>query len=76
MALKSIKVHGFRVDYDEADYFAIKYLRDDLQYDEAKVFFDQARYKGEAQFEDDREGQWTLQYNRSTGGFLLVKRTG
>lgn len=51
------------------------YLRDDLQYEEARVFFEQARYRGEAQFEDDYDGQWTIKYNRSTGGYLLVKRS-
>ncbi|MBI2035091.1 MAG: hypothetical protein HYT12_00205 [Candidatus Liptonbacteria bacterium] len=72
--LKNIKVYIYPVEYDEKDYDGIKYLRDDLQTEESKVFFEQAKLKGEARFEDDREGQWSLQYNKSNASYLLVRR--
>ncbi len=52
----------------------MKRLRDDLSRDEAKVYFEQARLKGSAQFEDDYDRQFTLFYERGSGSFILTRR--
>jgi len=44
-----------------------------LDRDEARVFFDQARLRKYAEFEDDEEGQYTLNY-KGSGFYALVKR--
>ena len=70
---KETTLHGFRVAYDEGVYEGIKYLRDDLSYDEAKVFFDQAKLKGQAAFEDDLDRDYTLFYQ--SGVYTLLRRS-
>lgn len=71
MPLKTI-VHGFPVIYEENALAGISYLRDDLDYQEARVFFDQARQRGSANFEDDNDRQYTLSYKN--GIYNLVRR--
>lgn len=71
--MKQISVHGYQTKYDDADYNGIRYLLQDLQYEEAKVFFEQARLQRSAQFEDDFEGQYTLEYNQD-GTYTLSRR--
>ncbi|HDZ54353.1 MAG TPA: hypothetical protein ENI19_01590 [Candidatus Nealsonbacteria bacterium] len=71
--MKQISIHGYRTKYEDEDYNGIKYLLQDLQYDEAKVFFEQARLRRSAQFEDDFEGQYTISYN-SDGTYTLSRR--
>lgn len=70
--LKKEIVYGFPLSYEDGTYNGVRYLRDDLQREEARVFFDQARQRGEAQFENDYEEQFTLKY--SGGKYELVKR--
>ena len=65
-------VHGFTVIYENNASSGIDYLRNDLDFDEAKVFFDQARLKGQAKFEDDEDRQFTLFYKN--GIYTLVRR--
>lgn len=67
-------IHGCRVTYEQNAYDGIRYLRDDLETNEAKVFFDQAHLKGSAQFEDDAERQFTLLYDRGAAAYVLVRR--
>lgn len=74
MATKKENIHGFPVIFDEKDIDGIRYLRDDLQYNEAKTLFDAARFRGEAQFEDDYDRDWTLKYNSSEGTYTLIRR--
>ena len=74
MATKKARIYGFSVEYDEKFKEGIRYLRSDLQYREAKVIFDAARFKGKAEFEDDRDWDWTLVYNRGKGTYTLVRR--
>jgi len=52
----------------------VRYLRDDLQYKEAKTLFDAARFDGTAEFEDDQDRDWTLIYNRQDGNYTLIRR--
>lgn len=65
-------IHGFQVEYEENGYEGIRYLREDLDYNEARVFFDQAKLKGSAGFEDDQDRQYTLVYR--TGLYVLMRR--
>lgn len=71
--MKQISVHGYRTKYEDDVYNGIKHLLQDLQYKETKVFFEHARLHRSAQFEDDFEGQYTLEYNRD-GTYTLSKR--
>lgn len=72
--MKTVSVKGSKVQYDEKNAReGIKHLTYDLDYKEAKVFFDQARIKGEADFEDDLEKQYTLAHNQD-GTYTLKRR--
>jgi hypothetical protein len=73
--MKEIYIHGFRVKHEENEQAGIKYLLYDLDAQESKVFFNEARRNRYAEFEDDREGQFTLSYN-SDGSFTLISRSG
>jgi hypothetical protein len=74
MAIKKENVHGFLVEFDEKLRDGIRYLRDDLQYKEAKTLFDAARLRGSAEFEDDYDRDWTIIYNRQKGTYTLILR--
>ena len=67
-----IKVHGFYTDYEKGDIEGIRYLTEDLDYNEAKVFFEHAKNYGESQFEDDNERQFTLTHK--SGVYTLTRR--
>lgn len=69
---KKTNIHGFTVQYEENAEGGIRYLRDDLSGSEARVFFDQARMRGSAEFEDDGDRQFTLSY--SNGTYTLIRR--
>jgi len=73
MAIKKETIHGFWVTFDEELRDGVRYLRDDLQYKEAKTLFDAARLNGSAEFEDDYDRDWTLVYNRD-GTYTLIRR--
>ena len=76
MAIKKETIHGFWVTFDEELRDGVRYLREDLQYKEAKTLFDAARLTGsaEAEFEDDYDRDWTLIYNRGDGTYTLIRR--
>jgi len=65
-------IHSFSVFYEQNAIDGIRYLRDDLDFNEARVFFDQAKAKGFAQFEDDEDRQYTLFYR--DGVYTLTRR--
>lgn len=72
-----IYVHNYYVQYDNADAtinYALSYLQSDLDSEEASVFFDAAKKRGKAKFEDDYENQFTLTYDYSTYVYTLTKR--
>lgn len=69
---EKINVHGFNVVCEENAAEGIRYLRDDLDFNEARVFFDHARTKGFAEFEDDEDRQYTLFYKG--GSYTLAGR--
>ncbi len=68
------KIYGFWVLFDDGAKEGIRYLRDDLQYGESKTLFDAAHLRGSAEFEDDRDRDWTLLYNRGEGTYTLLER--
>ena len=65
-------IHDFTISYETNAAEGIRYLREDLSLDEARVFFDQARTKGSAQFEDDHDRQYSLIHQN--GAYVLVRR--
>jgi len=74
MATKKERIYGFWLEFEEELRNGVRYLRDDLQYKEAKTLFDAARLRGEAEFEDDQDRDWTLIYNRQAGNYTLIRR--
>jgi len=74
MAVKKEQIHGFWLIYEEELRDGVRYLRDDLQYGEAKTIFDAARVDGVAEFEDDQDRDWSLIYNRQDGNYTLIRR--
>ena len=74
MAVKKEQIHGFWLLYEEELRDGVRYLRDDLQYKEAKTLFDAARVDGVAEFEDDQDRDWSLIYNRQEGTYTLIRR--
>ena len=65
-------VHSWKVSFEENAREGIRYLRDELDDKEAKVFFDQARQKGAVYFEDDDSRDFTHFYKNSA--YTLVRR--
>ena len=66
-------IHGFKVKYEETAHSGVIYLRDDLDREEAKVFFEQAKRKRFANFEDNQDRNFTLSYN-TDGSFYIARR--
>ena len=71
--MKEVYIHGFKVRYEEDAWFGIEYFRRDLDRAEARVFFDQAKRKKFASFEDDQDRDYTLSYNND-GSYNLSRR--
>jgi len=65
-------VKAYTVYYEDNARQGIAYLRDDLDSTEAEVFFYHARIKGSAQFEDDADRQFTLEYKSNK--YTLIRR--
>lgn len=69
--LKETYIHNYRVQYDDDAEAGVRHLDDDLDAEEARVFFDQARLRGKAAFEDDQERNFVLTYR---GGQYFLNR--
>lgn len=67
-------IHNFKVRYEENAKPGIDHLRSDLDTQEAKVYFEQAKRKNFANFEDDSDRNYTLSYN-SDGSYTLIRRS-
>lgn len=65
-------VAGEMIYYGEDARDGMYYLQRDLQRTEAEVFIIAARERGQADFEDDHEGQFTL--SRTKGKYILTTR--
>ena len=70
---EKITIHSvFPLSYEEDAIHGMHYLRDHISYEEAKVFFEQAKYHGSAQFEDRQDRNYKLIYE--DGGYRLERR--
>ncbi len=72
--MKKENIYGFWLIFEEEFMDGVRYLRDDLQRDEAKTIFDAARLTGEAEFEDDYDRDWTMIYNKGEMTYTLIRR--
>jgi hypothetical protein len=70
--VKKASVHGFPLTYEEEAKNGVSYLTYSLGQAETKVFFDQARLKGSAAFEDKEGRDYTLIYKN--GAYILFKK--
>jgi Na+-translocating ferredoxin:NAD+ oxidoreductase RnfC subunit len=67
----------YRLKYEDQETgisYGVQYLQYDLAPEEAKVFFEQAKSTGQAQFEDDNERQYTIKYEYGDNSYTLIKR--
>jgi len=71
--MKEVFIRGFKVRYEEGDQGGINYLLYDLDAEESRVFFNEAKRNKYAAFEDDKEGQFSLSYDKD-GSFTLMRR--
>jgi len=67
-------IHNFKVSYDKDASNGIYYLKHDLDRKECLVFFEQAKRKKTADFEDQQERQYTLSYNNYNSYTLMRRR--
>jgi len=71
--MNKVNIHGYAVSYEDNVYAAVHYLRDQLDFYEARVFFDAARQYGSAPFEDqDYRQNYTLYHN--SNGYQIERR--
>jgi len=65
-------IHGHTVHGEDDAVKGLEHLDNDLDSGEAKALFDQARYRGQAQFEDDEDRNYTLTYD--DGRYTVTRR--
>jgi hypothetical protein len=66
-------IHGHSISYEDDALEGVHYLQNKLDMDESKVYFDEAKRRGEAEFEDNHRWNYTLTYNDGT--YVLTRRT-
>jgi len=74
--VQKIYIGGYYVKYDDQERnisYGVYYLQYDLNAEELRVFLDQARSKGQAEFEDRAGRNFTLMYNND-GTYTLLSR--
>lgn len=76
MASHKRDVHGHTVLGEDNALNGIDYLDHDLDFKEAEVFFKQARYKGQVEFEDDKDRDFTLIYNQDGTYAVELRKSG
>ncbi|MBU0546856.1 MAG: hypothetical protein ABH876_00070 [Patescibacteria group bacterium] len=74
MEIKTEKVYGFLVRFEQDLREGITHLSQDLQIEEAKTLFNAAKLTGRAEFEDDEDRDWTLTYIRDGDVYILTLR--
>lgn len=72
--IKVINIDGRKVYYDAEHSGGMDYLMRHLDRKETKVFFDEAKRKGKANFEDGMGKNYTLDRN-GDGTYTIVKRS-
>lgn len=70
--MSKITVHGHTINYESEAHSGISYLMNNLDYEEAKVIFQQAKTHGHAAFEDHQNREYTLEYHGGT--YTLSRR--
>jgi len=70
--MKETYIHGFKVKYEDNAYSGARYLAYNLEYNEARIFFDRARSRGSAPFETNYGKDYTLFYE--DGCYIIRKR--
>jgi len=73
---QKIYIGGYYVKYDDQERnvsYGVYYLQYDLNSEERRVFLDEARNKGQAEFEDHAGRNFTLMYNND-GTYTLISR--
>jgi len=71
--MKQTYIHGYKVKYEDNAYSGVDYLKNDLDSKEASVFFNEARRRSQAPFEDDDDRDFILSRN-SDGSYCLRRR--
>lgn len=66
-------IHNFKVKYEQNAQGGMYYLKTDLDQQEAKVYFEQAKRKKSVNFEDHQDRNYTLSYDND-GTFTLMRR--
>jgi len=74
MEIKTEKIYGFLVRFEQDLREGITYLGQDLQIEEARALFNAAKLTGRAEFEDDEDRDWTLTYIRDGDVYILTLR--
>ena len=75
--IQEVWINYYRLKYEDQEIdisYGVQYLQYDLSLEESKVFFEQAKRNKQAQFEDDYERQFTLEYNSGEDSYTLIKR--
>lgn len=68
-----IHIHGHLVRYDDDLIDGMHYIENKLDENESKVFFDEAKRRGVAEFEDNLRHNYDLTYNKDAS-YTLTKR--
>ena len=71
--MKNKEIGGHKVFYEDDAIEGLNYLEHDIEDKEAKVFFDQAKATGSAEFEDAKGQNYTLLY-KTDNNYWLYKR--
>jgi len=69
-----IHIHGHLVRYEDDALDGIHYLENKLDENESKVFFDEAKRRKVAEFEDYHRWNYELTYN-GDASYTLTKRS-
>lgn len=66
-------VHGFRVRYEDPARDGVYHLKLKIDKPEAEVFFNQAREKELAHFEDQYDRDYVIAYSRSDNFYYVIR---
>ena len=72
--MQEMYIRGHKVKYEDDVREGVNYLDNHLDENESKVFFDEAKLRKMAEFEDYHQWNYTLTYEENDGSYTLVKR--
>lgn len=73
MAQHTRDVHGHKVFHEDDALQGVDYLDHRLEYPESEVFFQTAKFRGKAEFEDGENRNFTLRSN-GDGTYTILRR--